>query len=148
MKILMVCLGNICRSPLAHGVLQHLADRAGLDWVIDSAGVGGWHVGNAPDHRAIAVARQHGVDISKQRAQQLHRNHLDAFDYIFVMDRENLRSVLALASTAERRARVRLFLDDGEVPDPYYDNRMFESVYQLVEERCNILIQELKQGVS
>ena len=144
----MVCLGNICRSPLAHGVLQHLADRTELDWVIDSAGVGGWHVGNAPDRRAVAVAKQHGVDISKQRAQQLHRNHLDAFDYIFVMDRENLRSVLNLAHTAEQRARVRLFLGDREVPDPYYDNQLFDPVYQMVEERCNMLIQELKKAVS
>lgn len=148
MKILMVCLGNICRSPLAHGVLQHLSDRTGLDWVIDSAGIGGWHVGNAPDKRAIVVAKKYGVDISKQRAQQLHPNHLNAFDYIFVMDRENLRSVLALAHTAEQRARVRLFLGDREVPDPYYDNRLFEPVYQMVEERCKTLIQELKKHVS
>lgn len=144
MKILMVCLGNICRSPLAHGVLQHLADREGLDWTIDSAGVGGWHVGDTPDHRAITVAKRYGVDISRQQAQQLRHNHLDAFDLIFVMDRENLRSVLELAQTAEQRARVRLFLGDDEVPDPYHDNRMFEPVYQLVEKRCKMLIQELK----
>lgn len=140
----MVCLGNICRSPLAHGVLQQLANSAGFDWVVDSAGVGGWHVGSAPDHRAIAVAKKYGVDISKQRAQQLEGNHLDAYDYIFVMDRQNLRSVLDLAQTAEQRARVRLFLDDGEVPDPYYDSQLFEPVYSMVEERCNILIQELR----
>ncbi len=146
MKILMVCLGNICRSPLAHGVLQHLADSEGLNWTVDSAGIGGWHVGDRPDRRAIAVAMQYGVDISQQQAQQLHRSHFDVFDHILVMDRENLRSALALAQTAEQRARIRLFLGDDEVPDPYYDNRMFEPVYQLVEARCKVLIKALRNG--
>ncbi len=141
MKILMVCLGNICRSPLAHGVMQALVETEGLDWVIDSAGTGGWHVGEAPDRRAIAVARRFGVDISGQRAQQLHPRHLDDYDHVLVMDRSNLRHVLAMAQTPEQRARIRLFLDDQEVPDPYYDDGMFEPVYRLVETRCNALLQ-------
>ncbi len=140
----MVCLGNICRSPLAHGILQQLANDEGLDWTVDSAGIGGWHVGHAPDRRAIAVARQFGVDISSQRAQQLHRKHLDAFDHIFAMDRDNLRGILSLTHTHEQRARIQLFLKDNEVPDPYHDNLLFEPVYQMMEERCRQLIQELK----
>ncbi|WP_353197214.1 low molecular weight protein-tyrosine-phosphatase [Parapedobacter defluvii] len=144
MKILMVCLGNICRSPLAHGVLQHLVQRSGLNWIVDSAGIGGWHVGNPPDHRAIAVAKRYGIDISGQRAQQFHPSHLDAFDHILAMDRENLRSLMARTKTTEQRARIQLFLEDSEVPDPYYDNQLFEPVYQLVQQRCNELIERLK----
>lgn len=144
MKILMVCLGNICRSPLAHGVLQYLANRRGLDWTIDSAGIGGWHVGNPPDHRAIAVANRYGVDISEQRAQQFCDGHFEAFDHILAMDRENLRSLMARAKTAGQRARIQLFLEDCEVPDPYYDNHLFEPVYELVQQRCSELIEILK----
>ncbi|SEL79910.1 low molecular weight protein-tyrosine-phosphatase [Parapedobacter koreensis] len=140
MKILVVCLGNICRSPLAHGVLQHFVNERGLDWVVDSAGTGGWHVDNPPDHRAIAIAKRHGIDISKQRAKQLHNRHLDEFDYILAMDRNNLKSLLAQAKTSEQRARIQLFMGDREVPDPYYDNRLFEVVFQMVEERCRELL--------
>lgn len=136
----MVCLGNICRSPLAHGVLQHLADQKGLDWTIESAGTGNWHVGDPPDRRAIAVARQYGVDIRHQRAQQFHERFLDTFDHIFAMDRNNLHHLLAKARTPEQRARIQLFLGDREVPDPYYDSQLFEPVYQLIERRCNELI--------
>jgi len=140
MKILMVCLGNICRSPLAHGVLQHLADQKGLNWTIDSAGIGGWHVGNPPDHRATAIAQQYGIDIRQQRAQQFRDDHFEAFDRIFAMDRQNLRNLLSRAKTAQHRERIQLFLVDREVPDPYYDNSLFEPVYQLIMKRCNELI--------
>lgn len=139
----MVCLGNICRSPLAHGVMQKLADEAGLDWEIDSAGTGDWHVGDAPDRRTIAVARDYGLDISAQRAQHFVPALFDAFDHILVMDRNNYRDVLQLAQTKAQRAKVRLFLADGEVPDPYHDNAMFVPVYEMVEARCRELIAEL-----
>ena len=138
----MVCLGNICRSPLAHGVLQHLATEKGLAWTVDSAGTGNWHVGNPPDRRSIAVAKRYGVDISAQRAQQFGSHHFDEYDRILVMDRENLRNVLAKAETDEQRARVELFLPDNEVPDPYYDDNLFEPVYRLVAERCEELLIE------
>lgn len=141
MKILMVCLGNICRSPLAHGVLQQLADDKGLGWTIDSAGTGGWHIGNPPDNRAIAIAKDHGIDISGQQAQQLCSGDFDRFDHILAMDRANLRSLVTMAETAEQRARIQLFLPDNEVPDPYYDDDLFEIVYQLVEARCEELIE-------
>src|SRR5690606_5147655 len=142
MKILMVCLGNICRSPLAHGVLQHLAKSRGLKWTVNSAGTGNWHVGNPPDRRSIAVAERYGVDIREQRAQQFIERHFDEYDHILVMDRENLRNVLAKAKTAEQRARVQLFLPDNEVPDPYFDDSLFDPVYQLVATRCEELVKE------
>lgn len=144
MKILVVCLGNICRSPLAHGVLQHLSDEAGLGWQVESAGTGSWHVGHPPDRRSIAVARNYGVDISGQRAQQFRVQHFEEYDRILVMDRNNLRDVLSLAESAEQRAKVSLFLLEGEVPDPYYDNTLFEAVYQLVEGRSRELIKLLQ----
>lgn len=146
MRILMVCLGNICRSPLAHGVMQHLADKAGLNWEIDSAGTGNWHVGEAPDRRAIAVAKSHGIDISGQRAQHFNATLFDAYDHIFVMDRANYRDVLRLAQNEAQRAKVQLFLGDREVPDPYYDNALFEPVYAKVEARCRALLDELGAG--
>jgi protein-tyrosine phosphatase len=94
MKILMVCLGNICRSPLAEGVMQHLADEEGLDWQVDSAGTGNWHVGEAPDRRSIRTARNHDVDISKQACRQFRQSDFNKFDHIFVMDKYNLSDVL------------------------------------------------------
>lgn len=143
MKILMVCLGNICRSPLAHGIMKHLAEEAGLDWEVHSAGTGDWHVGDPPDRRAIAVAKQYGVDISRQRAQHFHAAMFDQYDHIFVMDRSNYQNVLRLANSEEHRAKVRLFLGDDEVPDPYYDNAMFDPVYTMVRARCQTLVDEL-----
>ncbi len=146
MRILMVCLGNICRSPLAHGVMEQLVGEAGLDWTVDSAGTGDWHVGQAPDHRTIAVARDNGLDISGQRAQHFNVNLFDEFDHIFVMDRSNYRNVLAMAQTDEHRAKVRLFLGDEEVPDPYHDDTMFDPVYAMVEARSRELLDELRRA--
>lgn len=140
MRILMVCLGNICRSPLAHGVLEHLAEREGIDWEIDSAGTGNWHVGECPDRRSIAVAAKYGVDISKQKARQFTQDDFTIYDYIFVMDRNNLKDVLALARSSEERAKVMLFLDNDIVPDPYFDGRLFEPVYKIIAERCESLL--------
>ncbi len=145
MKILMVCLGNICRSPLAHGIMQHVVDSNGLDWEVDSAGTGDWHVGNSPDRRSIAVARDHGVDISGQRAQHFTAQLFDKYDHIFVMDHQNREDVLRLASTDTQRDKVRLFLTEDIVPDPYYDDAMFLPVYNMVKERCDELILDLKK---
>ena len=146
MKILMVCLGNICRSPLAHGVMQALVSEKHLDWVVDSAGTGDWHVGQAPDRRAIAIAERFGVDISGQRAQHLRPEHLDVYDHILVMDHSNLRHVQDMARNKQQRERIALFLGDAEVPDPYYDDRLFEPVYRLVEARCKVLLHAWKSG--
>ena len=145
MKILMVCLGNICRSPLAHGILQHIADTKNLGWEVDSAGTGDWHVGQCPDRRSIAVAKTYGVDISNQRAQHFTSNLFDKYDRIFVMDRHNYRDVLRLARNEEDKSKVSLFLNDDVVLDPYYDDAMFEAVYAMVERRCQELINQLSK---
>lgn len=145
MKILMVCLGNICRSPLAHGILQHIADANNLDWEIDSAGTGDWHVGQSPDRRSIAVAKKYGVDISGQKAQHFTEKLFDKYDQIFVMDRQNYKDVIRLAQTDAHKAKVSLFLDDEIVPDPYYDDAMFEPVYAMVEERCHTILENLSK---
>lgn len=142
MKILMVCLGNICRSPLAHGIMQALIDRHGLDWQVDSAGTGNWHVGQAPDRRSIQVAKKYNVDISKQKAQWFRSHLFDEFDRIVVMDRQNYRDVIALADGEEQRRKVSLFLDEDEVPDPYYDNALFEPVYEMIAQRAEILLDQ------
>ena len=132
----MVCLGNICRSPLAHGVMGRLVQENGLNWEIDSAGTGNWHVGSPPDRRSIAVAQTHGIDISKQRARQIQVSDFDIFDHILVMDEENLKNVLALAPQTVHRKKVRLLLENEVVPDPYWDNNLFEPVFQMVEKAC------------
>ncbi|MDO8993087.1 MAG: low molecular weight protein-tyrosine-phosphatase, partial [Daejeonella sp.] len=90
MKILMVCLGNICRSPLAHGILEHLVRQKGLNWEIDSAGTGGWHVGQQPDSRSIAIAKKYGLDISGQSCRKFDTSDFERFDQILVMDYNNL----------------------------------------------------------
>ncbi len=145
MKILMVCLGNICRSPLAHGILAHIVKREGLVWEIDSAGTGDWHVGQAPDRRSIAVAKQHGIDISDQRAQHFTQALFQHYDRILVMDKQNYSDVLSLASSEEDKNKVFLFIPNDMVPDPYYDNNLFLPVFQLIENRCKELISELKE---
>ncbi|MGN7987801.1 low molecular weight protein-tyrosine-phosphatase [Pedobacter sp. 22226] len=143
MKILMVCLGNICRSPLAEGIMRHLADKAHLNWEIASAGTGNWHIGKAPDHRSIAAAKAMGYDISKQRAQQFNHAMFARYDLILVMDRNNLADVKNLAKTDEERKKVKLFLDNDEVTDPYWDNALFSPVCKQVEERCMEIIKQL-----
>jgi protein-tyrosine phosphatase len=144
MKILMVCLGNICRSPLAHGVMEHLVKQNGLNWKIDSAGTGSWHIGHQPDRRSIAVAKNNGIDITSQRARQFSATDFDAFDLILVMDKQNYRDVIAQAKTAAQEQKVKLFIPDGFVPDPYYNDEEFAPVFDMVYTRCEKLLQELK----
>jgi len=140
----MVCLGNICRSPLAHGMLQHLADRENLGWQVHSAGTGNWHVGNPPDRRSVLAAHNLGYEIGAQRARHFSASFFDEYDHILVMDRNNLRDVLQLAKTQEHRDKVRLFLIEDEVTDPYYDNNLFEPVSRQVELRCKEILEELR----
>ncbi len=146
MKILMVCLGNICRSPLAEGIMQHKASGRGLDWSVDSAGTGSWHAGELPDSRSITTARQFGIDITGQRARQFQAADFDLFDHIFVMDAHNLRDVLRHARTEEHRAKVDLILNQSHpgrnlnVPDPYYDDNGFEAVFNMLDDACEVFI--------
>ncbi|MES2376460.1 MAG: low molecular weight protein-tyrosine-phosphatase [Bacteroidota bacterium] len=144
MKILMVCLGNICRSPLAEGIMQHLAGKQGLNWQIDSAGTGDWHIGEGPDRRSVRVAQQFGIDISQQICRLFRPSDFDAFDQILVMDKSNLSNILAMARNEDDRKKVSLLLVDQIVPDPYHDDRQFEPVFRLIEEGCKAFIQRYK----
>ena len=144
----MVCLGNICRSPLAHGVMENMVKERGLNWEIDSAGTGGWHVGQQPDIRSIAVARKYGVDISNQVCRKFNPLDFEDFDHILVMDMNNFRDVSNLARNEVELSKVSLFLKEGIVPDPYYNDDQFDEVYQMIEKRCIELIEELKVSAS
>lgn len=146
MKILMVCLGNICRSPLAEGILSAKIKEKGLDWKVDSAGTNGYHDGELPDKRSIAVAKKHGVDITNQRSRQLTTADLDDFDVIYVMDSSNYINVVDLCENEIQKAKVQLIMNlvtpnrNIAVPDPYWDDNGFEKVYGMLEEAVNQLI--------
>ena len=143
----MVCLGNICRSPLAEGILK---SKLSNNFIIDSAGTANYHVGNSPDKRSVAVARKHGLDISNLKGRQFDISDFDVFDIIYVMDESNFQNVVKLARNVEDIAKVKLILNEvhqgknHEVPDPYYggDNG-FENVYQLLDEACNNIAKNL-----
>ncbi len=147
MKILMVCLGNICRSPLAEGILQSKIEQHGLDWHVDSAGTGSWHVGESPDHRSVAIARKYDIDISRQRARQLRHTDLQDFDLIFAMDSSNYQHIVRLATTEQEKQKVQLIMNlvspdlNQNVPDPYYDSDGFEQVYRMLEDACDRVIE-------
>jgi protein-tyrosine phosphatase len=147
-RILFVCLGNICRSPTAEGVMRRLVSEAGLeDQVeIDSAGTGGWHVGAPPDERATEAARRRGTDLAGAARRFDPRRDFDRFDLIVAMDAENRRDLLALAPDDEARAKVRMFrAGDLDVPDPYYGGADgFDEVLELVEEAARELLEEIR----
>ena len=151
MRVLFVCLGNICRSPTAEGVLRHKLREAGLADQIEvaSAGTGDWHVGKAPDKRSQAAAKLRGYDLSAQRAQQVTRADFAAYDLILAMDNSNLRHLKALQPT-KGKAELDLFLrryqsELDEVPDPYYDgDQGFEQVLDLIERASDLLVIELR----
>ena len=145
MKILMVCLGNICRSPLAHGIMEHLVKQEKLDWEIDSAGTGDWHIGEGPDRRSTAVAKNYGIDISGQCCRKISVEDFDVYDRIYVMDRMNLKDVFSLARNEEDKKKIKLLLGDDIVPDPYYDDTQFDPVYRMVEKGCRKIIEEEKR---
>jgi protein-tyrosine phosphatase len=143
MNILMVCLGNICRSPLAEGILR---TKLTTDFFIDSAGTGGWHAGQSPDERSIATARNYGIDISNQKARKFTVSDFDTFDHIFVMDQSNYKDVLNLAPDDVAKSKVALILGPSkEVPDPYYGGQDgFEKVYQLLDQACEEIAIKIK----
>ncbi|MDG1283074.1 MAG: low molecular weight phosphotyrosine protein phosphatase [Flavobacteriales bacterium] len=140
MRILMVCLGNICRSPLAEGILREKTKH--LDLTIDSAGTAGYHIGKSPDHRAVAVAKKHDINISKLKARQFSRIDFENFDTIYVMDINNLSHLISLSSNAQERNKIRLILNEidpknhDSVPDPYYDDNGFKKVYNMLNKAC------------
>jgi len=140
-KILMVCLGNICRSPLAEGILK--SKLKSEVFFVDSAGTGAWHAGELPDKRSIAVAKKYGIDLTTQRARQFCLDDFSAFDYIYVMDKSNYENVCRLAPNDEAKKKVKLILNEYhpdknmEVPDPYYGGDSgFDDVYNMLNEAC------------
>lgn len=147
-KILMVCLGNICRSPLAEGIL---ASKLPKDkFTVDSAGTGPWHVGHFPDERSIAIAKKNKLDISKQKGRQFTTNDFDFFDYIYVMDNSNYNDVMELSKNQEQKNKVQLILNElfpnenVDVPDPYFGMpNGFDSVYKMLDEACDIIAKKL-----
>ena len=151
MKILMVCLGNICRSPLAEGILRHKARQRGLNWHIESAGTGAWHVGEAPDPRSQRIAKQNGIDISKQRAQKFNAYHLEAFDLIFAMDSSNYQDIIRHAKTEEEKNKVQLIMNmvqpgmNKAVPDPYYDDHLYATVFNMLDEACEMIVEKFEK---
>jgi protein-tyrosine phosphatase len=144
-SILFVCTGNICRSPTAEAVLRYLSEKAGLELHIESAGLGDWHVGQPPDERSQHHARKRGYDLSAQRARQVAVRDFERFDMILAMDRGHLRALQKLAP-GRHHARIRLFVEGRDVPDPYSGGpEGFEHVLDLVEARCRALLEELKE---
>lgn len=148
-SILFVCLGNICRSPLAEGIYRHLTSRTSEKPVIASAGIGNWHVGNPPDKRSIKVAASHGIDISRQRARQVKSEDFHAFDLVVAMDGSNLARLKALRPESAT-ARLHLFAElafgtDQDVPDPYYgDLSDFEQVYSMLFSGCSAVVSKFE----
>ncbi|WP_460135554.1 low molecular weight protein-tyrosine-phosphatase [Pseudomonas sp. S1_E04] len=151
MEVLFVCLGNICRSPTAEGVLRHKLREAGLAGQVEvaSAGTGEWHVGNPPDPRSQRAAQARGYDLSSQRAQQVSRADFARYDLILAMDSSNLRNLKALQA-GQGKAELDLFLrrcgsEVDDVPDPYHEGEQgFERVLDLIEQACDLLVIELK----
>ncbi len=146
-KVLMVCLGNICRSPLAEGILKSKVKNTHV--LVDSAGTAGYHIGNPPDSRSIAVAKKYGVDISKQTCRKFSVLDFERFDIIYAMDKTNYEDIVQLSKTKEQASKVHLLLSEidrseKEVPDPYYGGKDgFERVFQMIETACEHIVKQL-----
>lgn len=149
-KILMVCLGNICRSPLAEGILQ--SKLSAESFVVDSAGTAGYHVGELPDKRSIEVAKKYGIDITGQRSRKFTKADFDKFDMIFAMDQSNYDDIVAMSENEMQYEKVKMILNElypnenRNVPDPYYGgDQGFENVYKMLDEACAIIASKLEQ---
>ena len=148
-KILMICLGNICRSPLAEGILASKLPKN--KFKVDSAGTGAWHVGHKPDDRSVAVAKKNKINIADQKGRQFSKSDFDLFDYIYVMDNSNYNHVIELAENQEQKLKVKLILDElfpnekVDVPDPYFGlPNGFEIVYNMLDEVCEVIAKKLQ----
>ena len=147
-KILMVCLGNICRSPLAEGILKHKAPEDQV--FVDSAGTSDYHIGESPDPRSIEIARKYGIDIRTQRGRQFTMEDFHHFDIIYAMDQSNYRHIIAMAPDAEAKSKVHLILNEInpgknlDVPDPYYGgDQGFENVYRMLDMACERILSRI-----
>lgn len=153
MKVLMVCLGNICRSPLAEGILKVKAMEHNLKWTVDSAGTSGWHDGELPDVRSIEIANEHGIDITDQSSRKFIREDFERFDLILAMDSSNYQNILMLSDDENDRSKVKLIMNylyperNMAVPDPYYDNG-FPKVYSMLDKACDEIIEQHKTFVG
>ena len=148
MKILMVCLGNICRSPLAEGILASKLPKN--KFTVDSAGTGSCHIGRKPDERSIVTAKKNKIDISHQKGRQFAIRDFETFDYIYVMDNSNYNDVMHLAKTPEQRNKVQLILNElfpdenVDLPDPYYGlANGFDHVYEMLDQACELIAKKL-----
>lgn len=145
----MVCLGNICRSPVAEGVMKAKANKHGLNITVDSAGTSGWHNGNLPDNRSMANASENGLDISDQRSRMVELSDFEEFDLLYAMDESNYNNLLNM-SPERYHHKVKMILNEihpGEnisVPDPYYGNDGFQLVFDLLNEACEKIAQDMK----
>ena len=153
MKVLMVCLGNICRSPMADGLLRKKVAESGIDVEVDSAGTSNFHVGETPDHRMRETAKRLGTPIDSLRARQFNQNDYDYFDLIYVMDTSNYQNVVNLARNDSDRQKVRLILEElypgskMEVPDPYFGGEQgFVDVYNMLDSATDIIMEKLQYG--
>lgn len=151
LKILMVCLGNICRSPLADGILRQKIIENKLDVYVDSCGTSSYHVGALPDERMMNTAKNHGFDLSNLMARQFKKSDFLNFDIIYVMDASNYNNVIALSSSEEDKQKVVFFLNElypnsnMAVPDPYFGGEQgFEDVFKLVDETTDVIIEKIK----
>ena len=149
MKILMVCLGNICRSPLAEGILSSKGKHLNIE--VDSAGTAGYHVGKQPDIRSIEIANKYAIDLNQQRARQFSRADFDEFDVIYAMDTNNYAHLISLASSETERNKIRMILNEinpnayQSVPDPYYGGENgFQDVYNMLDKACDKIIQDIE----
>ena len=147
MKILMVCLGNICRSPLAEGILQDKAQQAGFNWSVDSAGTGGYHIGEAPHHLSQKVAKQNGIDIGKQCCRKFVKEDMLSFDKIYVMDTNNYEEIKRISKNLWNERKVDFLMNElhpgknESVPDPWYGNEDgYKKVYAMIDEACDAII--------
>ncbi len=148
-KILMVCLGNICRSPLAEGILKDKLNNS-EEFIIDSAGMGNSHIGELPDKRSILVANENKLDITYQRARLFTMDDFDNFDIIYAMDHFNYKALIKLAATEEHKAKVKIILNEVfpnenlDVPDPFYSSTFaFRNVYKMLDEACDVIADKL-----
>jgi len=148
-KILMLCLGNICRSPLAEGLLQTKAKNNGFKWTVESAGIGHWHIGKLPDERSIKVANDNGLDITNQRSRRFEVTDFDKFDLIYAMDNKNVHYLNLLARNEADKAKIMLIMDELHpnqgmcLPDPFHEGKEnFELVYETLDKATDVIIRK------
>ncbi|MES2479715.1 MAG: low molecular weight protein-tyrosine-phosphatase [Bacteroidota bacterium] len=149
MKILMVCLGNICRSPIAEGVLQKKAKENGLNWIIDSAGTNGYHIGEAPHRFSQKICKQHGIDISRQRARYFLSKDIEEYDLIYALAEDVYQEIKKICGPNAPMHKVKIFLSElnegstESVPDPWYgDESGYLPVYQIIDKTCDVIIEK------